>query len=298
MSKKITVVTHSSKFHNDDIFAVATTLIFLESKGDVEVIRSRDKDVISKGDYVMDVGGIYNPDINRFDHHQSGGAGVRENGVPYASFGLVWKKFGPELCENQDVANRFDEIFVQPIDSSDNGVQLMEPKIKGFYPFDVSLIVNTLSPTWKENDTDIDEVFMEMVTYAKSFLKRAIKVRKDLFEAESRVLEAYNKAEDKRLIELDEKYPWEEVLSKFPEPLYVIYKKRIDNNWSIKCVTDDFFLMKNRKLLPEDWAGKMDMELEKVTGISGSIFCHNKRFMAVAKTREAILEMASMALKD
>ena len=96
--KKIKIVTHSSGFHTDDVFAVATLLIMLGENADVEIIRSRDMEVIKTGDYVVDVGGVHDPVTNRFDHHQAGGAGKRENDIPYASFGLVAIS---ELCRTK-----------------------------------------------------------------------------------------------------------------------------------------------------------------------------------------------------
>ena len=89
MPKKI--VTHNSTFHADDVFAVATLLII---EPDAEVIRTRDENIISSADYVVDVGQIYDKDKKRFDHHQLGGAGKRDDGIEYASFGLVWKEYG------------------------------------------------------------------------------------------------------------------------------------------------------------------------------------------------------------
>jgi uncharacterized UPF0160 family protein len=38
--------------------------------------------------------------------------------------------------------------------------------------------------------------------------------------------------------------------------------------------------------------------LEKITGVAGAIFCHNARFMAVAKTKEAILKLSEIALNS
>ena len=41
-----------------------------------------------------------------------GGAGERENGIPYSSFGLIWQKYGLEICQgNQDVANDPENEF-------------------------------------------------------------------------------------------------------------------------------------------------------------------------------------------
>ncbi len=297
MKNKIKVVTHSSKFHTDDIFAVATLMLVL-GEDNVEVIRSRDMEVIKTGDYVVDVGEIYDPNTNRFDHHQKGGAGKRENGVPYASFGLVWKHFGEKICSNIDVAKNIDQSLVQPIDANDNGFQFLDSKIQNLYPVDVGFMTYIFSPTWKEDDVDIDSVFMQMVSYAIFLLKRIILVKTHTKEAESLVIDAYNKATDKRVIELDERYPWEKVLSNFPEPLYVIYKKRIDNNWSLKCVPKDFFSYETRKKLPESWAGKSGEVLEETSGIEGSVFCHNARFLAVNKTKEGILKMVEVALNS
>src|SRR3989344_7176045 len=99
MQKK-KLITHNVSFHADDIFAAAALSIYLESKGEeVEIVRTRDEEIIKTGDYVFDVGGIYDESANRFDHHQAEGAGKRENGLPaqagieYSSLGLGWKKF-------------------------------------------------------------------------------------------------------------------------------------------------------------------------------------------------------------
>ena len=88
--KKKTIVTHSGRFHADDLFATAIMLEYLD--GEAEVIRSVDPKVIEKADYVLDIGRVYDPSKNRFDHHQ-GTAGARSNGISYASAGLVWKHF-------------------------------------------------------------------------------------------------------------------------------------------------------------------------------------------------------------
>jgi len=296
MTEKITIVTHSSSFHTDDVFAVATLLLVLGDGVDVSVVRSRDMDIIKKGDYVVDVGGIYDPKINRFDHHQEGGAGVRPNSVPYAAFGLVWKTFGEKLVGSFAGADRIDKLIVQPIDAGDNGIQFLETKITDLHPLDIGLLTSIFYPTWKEED-GVDGVFIKLVSYAKVIMSRAITSVRDELEAEQYVLDSYNKAEDKRLIETKDGYPWSEVLSKFPEPLFVIYENK-DKNWSIKNIRSDLFSFEPRKKLPESWAGKRNEELEKITGVTGSIFCHSARFLVVAKTKEAILKLAKIALES
>ena len=44
--------------------------------------------------------------------------------------------------------------------------------------------------------------------------------------------------------------------------------------------------MKVRNPLPEEWAGLLEEDLQKVSGIPGAIFCHKGRFISVWKTKE------------
>ncbi len=296
MDKKITVVTHSSKFHTDDIFAVATLLLVLGEEN-VSVVRTRDEEIIKAADYVVDVGGVYNPDLNRFDHHQEGRAGTRLNTIPYAAFGLVWKKFGEQLCGSIEIANKIDEILVQPIDAGDNGFKLTETNIKGIYPYDVGLFFNTFNPSLSEGFSKIDAVFMEAVSIAKTVLSREIFKRQDLARAEKIVEDAYHASENKQLLVFDRYYPAADFLSKFPEPLFVVFPNE-DKVWVIKAVQNNKFDFINRKDLPLAWAGKTGKDLESVTGVEGSTFCHNGRFLAVAKTKEAALKLAEIALNS
>lgn len=297
MDKQVKIIAHSGSFHADDIFAVATLQLFLGEGANISVIRTRDMTVVETGDYVVDVGGVYDESKNRFDHHQMGGAGKRENGIPYASFGLVWKKFGPQLCGSPEVTEKIDEILVQWIDATDNGLLIIETKVPGIYPYDIGLFFNSFTPGWKEEEVNIDDVFIEVVGIAKMVLNREISKRKDLLEAIAIVEKIYLESPDKRLIVLDKFYPSREILSKFPEPLFVVFP-RDDGGWTIKTIKNDNHTFIDRKSLPESWAGKNGRDLEQVTGVEGAVFCHNGRFIAVAKTREGILKMAEIALNS
>lgn len=297
MNEQIRIITHSGSFHTDDIFAVATLELLLGESASISVTRTRDMAVIETGDYVVDVGGIYDESTNRFDHHQIGGAGKRENGIPYASFGLVWKKFGVQICGSLEVAKKIDEILVQWIDATDNGIQITETKVPGIYPYDIGLFFNSFIPGWKEKEVNIDDVFRKVVDIAKTVLTSEISKRKDLAEALIIVEKAYHNSQDKRLVVLDDFYPSREILSKFSEPLFVVFP-RDEGDWAIKTIKNDNHTFVDRKSLPEIWAGKNNKELEKVTGVPGAIFCHNGRFIAVANNKEAILKMAEIALNQ
>jgi uncharacterized UPF0160 family protein len=290
----ITIVTHSGNFHVDELFAVAT-LQLLHADSETTVIRSRDPLDWAKGDYVVDVGGEYNPSTKRYDHHQLGGGGARANGFPYSSFGLVWKHHGLELCGSEDVALRIDRDVVLPIDLVDNGIDVYKPVHEGCYPYLMYRIIMLARPTWKEGAVQTER-FMELLPWAREVLKREIVVARDTFEGEEFVRRAYEDAADKRLIVLEKSYPWHGVLGKTPDALYVVKPKTQGGQWEVECVRDDTHSFANRKSLPPSWRGCRDQELVQVTGVSDAVFCHNGGFIAVAESREGALRLAELAL--
>lgn len=298
MKNKLKLVTHDGSFHADDVFACATLSILLERKGEsFEVARTRDPEIIETGDYVFDVGGIYDKQLNRFDHHQRGGAGKRENGIEYAGCGLVWKKFGTELCGSQKVADLIDERLFAPIDAGDNGISIMEKKFDTS-PYLIQDIFSAISPTWKEKNSniDIDKVFSKCVIMAKEILSREIVHAKDADLAFQLVTSIYNNTEDKRILVLDKDYP-EEVFQNFPETLFVVYP-RTDEKWGARAVKDDSGSFKNKKDFPKSWAGLRDNEIAQVSGVENAVFCHRALFLAVAKSKEGAVKLAQIAVES
>ena len=292
---KVTVVTHNGTFHADDVFAVATLLIAFEKTAKIEILRTRNESAMETGDFVVDVGGAYDPEKNRFDHHQIGGAGERQNKIPYASFGLVWRKYGEAISGSNRVSEMIDKKLVQPVDSADNGIPISEVIFEDLRPYDVRSIISAMNPNWKENQDETDGIFLKTVELAKSILIREIKLSQDEIEAEKFVIDAYNKSDDKRIVILEKEYPWLNTLSKFSEPLFVVYPKK--EVWRIRAVWDGAVAFRNKKNLPVVWAGKKGAELSAVTGVPGGIFCHNNLFLAVAETKEAAIAMVNIALR-
>lgn len=296
-NKKI-IVTHDSKFHTDDVFACATILLVLEKNNETfELFRTRDESIIKTGDYVFDIGGIYDESLNRFDHHQIGGAGKRENGIEYASFGLVWKKFGIILCESEDVVSKIDKKMAQPIDAIDNGIDIYTSVIKDVQPYGIDSIVSAFLPTWNEKENNKDEIFLEVVFLAKKILQREIIKAKQKESDKNILIDIYKKAEDKRIMILDQHYSGKDVFSDFPEPLYVI-DQREDGDWMLTTVRKEKHSFVNRKDLPVAWAGLRNEELQKVTGVSDAVFCHRSLFLGVAKTKEGIMKLVELALNN
>ena len=296
---KVKIVTHNGNFHPDDLFAVATLLLVLDLNNDkYEIIRTRDPQKIAEGDYVLDVGGVHDPEKNHFDHHQIGGSGKRLNGIPYATFGLVWKKYGAELCGDEEIAKRVDEKVIQSIDADDSGVSIFTPVFENVKPYQLEMAISSFIPTWREKDQDLDQAFLKSLILVEEVLAREVKRAKDYFEGKKRIIKAYQDAGDKRIIVLDDEYSWGEVLITYPEPLYVVGPRKSENGWGVAAVRKKMYGFENRKDLPKEWAGKKDKELAEITGVSDARFCHNARFLAVASSFEGALALAKLALES
>ncbi|MDO6515306.1 MYG1 family protein [Neptuniibacter sp. 2_MG-2023] len=286
----ITVATHSGNFHADDVFSIAALKSIFPA---FTLIRTRDLALIAKADLAIDVGGEHDPDTGRFDHHQRGGAGKRDNGIPYSSFGLIWQKYGLEICKgNQEVADSVDAGLVSTIDAIDCGH--VEGVATGI---SLSQTISMFNPTWQE-DSHFDSCFDEAVDFASRVLTRFIATTNGGISAKSIVAEAIENAEDPRVIVLEKYTPWKRTvhaLSK--EALYMVYPSD-SGQWRIQTVPVELGSFEDRKSLPKPWAGLSDKALQDVTGIDDAMFCHNGLFVAGAKSFESAMKMASMALED
>lgn len=283
-----TIVTHSGNFHADDVFSIAALKNIFPS---FTLIRTRNKDVIAKADIVIDVGGEYDPETGRFDHHQRGGAGARESGVPFSSFGLIWQKYGLELCQgNQEVADALDAGLVSTIDAIDCGyAQGVSEGIS------LSQTISMFNPTWQE-DSEFDECFDQAVEFASRILKRFIAAASGGINAKSIVAKAIEDAADPRIIVLEKYTPWKKTVHALSElALYVVYPSDT-GQWRIQTVPVEPGSFENRKSLPKEWAGLSDEALQQVTGIADAMFCHNGLFIAGADSFESTMKMASIAL--
>lgn len=291
--KKIRIITHSGTFHADELLAVATLELYFNGEKPYEVIRTRDPELWKTADYLLDVGMEYDPTRNRFDHHQKGGAGER-NGVPYSSFGLVWKHYGEAVSGSKEVADAIERRLCYPVDLGDNGIEPYTPTYRGIHPYLLQYMVVAFRPTWKEGEIH-DVRFLEMVTFVKRILEREIKMERDKQEGMQLVHEIYRRAEDKEIIIMDGQYPWHEVLPQYSEPLYVVKPKHQSSDWEVECVREDIYRFANRKDLPQSWAGLTDGPLALASGVSDAVFCHNKRYVAVAHSRDGALRLAQLA---
>ena len=156
------IATHDGSFHADEVFAVAALGLLGDAVG---VVRTRDRGKIERADVRVDVGFRDDASTGDFDHHQRDFASTRENGVRYASFGLVWRVYGARVCEgDQDVADAVDQTLVQAVDANDTGQRVTQSLIDGVRPMTINGIIGGFNARWDETLTPEQEQALDALT--------------------------------------------------------------------------------------------------------------------------------------
>lgn len=296
------LVTHSGGFHADELLSsVILTRLFPQAR----IVRSRAPEWITAGEnrIIYDVGGAYDPAVQIFDHHQRG-APLRDDGQPYSSFGLIWKHYGRDYltalglpeAHVEALHGSFDASFVLPVDLTDNGALSPSGPLAGLT---LPALLETLKPVFDDADTEADNrAFHAALAIARSFVEAKIAQSAAKLRAEAVVHQAILKTGQGRVLELPMGMPFRPAIVKAGADhlLFVVHPREKD--W---CVTgirrgDEGFEL--RADLPAAWSGLTNGALEAVCGVEGASFCHNGRFVAAAKTREAALAMAELAVRE
>ncbi len=261
--------THGGKFHADDVFSSAL-LTYLNP----DIIIERGYEVPENyNGIVFDIG------HGKFDHHQEG-AEVRENGIPYAAFGLLWREYGIEILDAEEVV-KFDESFVQPLDLSDNTGSRNE----------IAEIVSLYNPNW-DSVEDQDQCFLEAKNFALTLLKKKFEKIKSVRRAEVVVREALEHANDQIAV-LSVGAPWKQFIIG-TDINFVIYPSD-RGGFGAQGVPIDKDSNELKIPFPETWRGKRDNELKDTSGIGTLRFCHNSGFLIATDTLEDAISACKLA---
>lgn len=210
--------THSGKFHADEVMATAILMELFE----LEVIRSRDPDVLKGLDLIYDIG------EGEFDHHQPDKR-YRDNGTPYAACGLIWERFGRDIIKNYDstlseenieyMFHEIDSVLIEGIDAADNGMRTCRTIIP---TLNISAIISKFNPTW-DSDTDENEAFSQAVEFASVVFKNLLRHKFSVVYAEEHVRKAYENRIVPELLVLGRPYPWNEILPQLDENREIVF---------------------------------------------------------------------------
>ena len=261
--------THSGKFHADDVFSAAL-LTYLNPNITIERGLEVPEDY---GGIVFDIGG------GEFDHHQEG-APVRENGNPYAAFGLLWRKFG-RLILKEEEAEKFDESFVQYLDLSDNIGSRHE----------IAEVISLFNPVWDSGE-DSNECFKEAVNFAKTILEKKFIRIESVERAEVVVKEALEHAENNIAV-LSTGVPWRKFIIGTDIEFVISPSER--GGYTAQGIPIDRDNNGLKVSFPESWRGKRDDELKDISGIETLHFCHKSGFLISANTIEDTIKACRLA---
>jgi uncharacterized UPF0160 family protein len=290
------VLTHSGTFHADDVFAF---VVLQAALGDIQLERSRDPELIAAADLVFDVGGIYDPERGRYDHHMRD-LPRRPDGTPYSSVGLIWRDFGraalPRLVPGFDedmleaVWRDIDTGLIITIDQADNGVSSVSPG-------HLSLLIEAFNPLW-DSQHSYDDAFGEAADVARGILVRACRQAHADARAAGLVLAAAKSAPDPWVILLDRKLPWEKAVYEggLHDLLFIIYPNEDGGSWYCRTVPPEPGSFGQRLALPEAWRGLQDKAFSRAAKIEDGVFCHASGFICGARSRASAIRLAEQAL--
>ncbi|CAO2817066.1 unnamed protein product [Amaranthus hypochondriacus] len=320
------VGTHNGSFHCDE--ALGCFMIRLTNKFyGAEIVRTRDPQVLETLDAVLDVGGVYDPSRDRFDHHQKGFGEVFGHGftTKLSSAGLVYKHFGMEIIAkelkldegHQDVFRLFIAVyrnFMEAIDAIDNGINQFDTDLPPRYVNNTHLSsrVGKLNLDWTDPDQSAEkenEAFERAMNLAGGeFLDNLRHLAKSWLPARSIVVECLQARKDVdpsgEIMVLNRFCPWklhlfelEQELNIDPPIKYVLYQDDRSKQWRVQAVAVSPDRFESRKPLPEPWRGLRDDELSKGCNIPECVFVHMSGFIGGNATYEGALAMAKAALK-
>ena len=275
--------THSGKFHADDVFSSAL-LLYLNPQI-----------TITRGNQVPEGydGIVYDIGRGQYDHHQRDSR-VRENGVPYAAFGLLWEELGGEILGGT-LAQRFDEEFVQPLDNNDNTGEKNE----------LASLIGNFNPTWDAEGSN-DEAFFQAVSVAGMILENKFDRYRGNERADKRVEEIYERhmqafhdrekhCEDAKILILPEFVPCQKFLSETSIAFVIFPSNR--GGYCIQPQKKEFS-MNYKCAFPEAWLGLEGEALQKATGLSGAGFCHKGGFLMSTENLEDAVKACEISLKE
>lgn len=294
------------------------------------IIRTRDASTLATLDVIVDVGGQYDPEALRFDHHQRdftttfSPAGPRSR-TKLSSAGLVYKHVGRDVVgavlekeaiklsdeETDRVYGKVYDAFVEAVDAVDNGIARFESEKPARYDSstDLSSRVARLNSEWWEKDPDQDANFMKAVALTGAELNDCIvRVARSWLPARAIVAAAVKRRREDndsgKIVVMREWAPWKEHLFEIEreegvegQVLYVVYKDMTGRSWRVQCVPVENSSFESRKSLPETWRGIRDEALSKVTGIPKCVFVHAAGFIGGNEEFEGAMQMANKALE-
>ena len=275
--------THSGKFHADDVFSAAL-LLYLNLE--INIFRGNKVPDDFEG-VVFDIG------RGQYDHHQKDSR-IRENGVPYAAFGLLWEALGEDIL-GEELAEKFDQFFVLPLDNNDNTGEKNE----------LASLIGNFNPGW-DSPGNTDQAFFQAVSVAGMILENKFeryrgneradkRIEEILKEHELAISSGKKSVEESKILILPEFVPCQKRLSE-TEIAFVIFPSN-RGGYCIQPQKKEYSL--NYKCsFPVEWLGLENEELVQETGLASAGFCHKGGFLMTTGTLNDAVKACEISLEE
>jgi uncharacterized UPF0160 family protein len=280
------VGTHDGSFHADEVTACALLIVFGLADKD-KIIRTRDLQLLTDCEYVCDVGGIYDPARKRFDHHQSEYTG------DLSSAGMVLLYLKDQGIVDEAIYDFFNRSLIWGVDAHDNGRTSLEVGTCTFS----HVISNFVPVAYDALPEEQTKAFFQALNFVEGHLRRLLERYRYIQSAREKVAVCMRKKE--KVLFFDEPLPWMESFfelgGEVHPALFVIMPS--GDHWKLRGIPPTLEeRMKVRMPLPQEWAGLLDNDLKRVSGIAGAIFCHKGRFISVWESKEDALKALDYVL--
>lgn len=280
------VGTHDGTFHADEVTACALLVLF-DLVDEDKIVRTRDLEVLRRCEYVCDVGGIYDPSQKLFDHHQADYQG------PLSSAGMVLRYLVDTKVLSAQEFDFFNSVLISGVDAHDNGKELHS---KGVCTY--SHVISNFTPIYHEaSPQEQDAAFGRALAFANGHVRRLWERYK--YTHSCRQIVAEKMQQGGEYLVFEKSIPWMESFfelggAKHPAKFVIMPS---GGHWKLRGIPPSMEeRMRVRIPLPAPWAGLLEDDLKKVSGISGAIFCHKGRFISVWETREDAFKALELTL--
>lgn len=284
----IKIITHHQNFHVDELMAISLLLKYYIKGNKYEIERTRDSKTIELANlnsevFVIDVGGIHNPEMKNFDHHQNDDSLKWEDDTPLSSCGLIWKwlRKSKRLNQhmNEETMDKIENELIKAIDAHDNGEYWAYSSVFNGY-------------NRKDNNRQ-DYKFQQALNCASQFYDNFFYNIRNIMKGEKEMKKAIeNSGEYNDIIITDCKISGSSIMASKMSNKNLIAYPRTKNSWVIEVIAKPVEL---KYYMPKDWRGLIENNIKKNTGIGNLIFCHKNGHLCMLEGNKSdVLKIAKM----
>jgi uncharacterized UPF0160 family protein len=290
--------THNKRFHLDEVLS---TIMLKRIYPNNIVIRTRDITILNTCDIVYDVGYVFDPSKNRFDHHQStfNETFSPQHNYKLSSAGLIFKYFSEELLatygykknKNYDfIRNKIYEEYILGVDAHDNGYETNT----NYRLRDLASVVHQFN-RYENEDLEFNEaveyIKIDFNNYMESLLKAWLKEYEFAEDAVLRcdsdiIVSTVYISPMSVKIHADKQGKVINFLIRQEDTGFRIYGIPVEAN-SFKC----------KIYLKKEWRGLSGDQLREVCSIKTSNFVHASGFTGGAVFLEDAIEMCRKSIE-